>query len=191
MFFLTCCTPPEDEVHQLGFGTVTDEAISGRAQQEGTPTLLTSHGQTGIDKKELGPALRDSQDSAPRAAKGCACAYLDEDSGKRSPATYRIDHDAASFVVSWAPEGGNPSEIVCPISTIEDIYTVADGHECFSSAVLAGLKPEERGGLFLVIFAQNPTDQPSAICLLEASESARDKLLELLKLASLSQAGGK
>mmetsp|Transcript_80192 Transcript_80192/g.225089 ORF Transcript_80192/g.225089 Transcript_80192/m.225089 type:complete len:202 (+) Transcript_80192:124-729(+) len=193
MFFL-CCSARNDEGDQLSFGGTMDEKTAYSAQAP--PTLLA--GQPGEAQRARleakGPPHRGAdetdctacvEDFAPVAIAGRPCVHFVEDTGKRSDARYRIDVQLRRLVVSL-PSGAGPSEIACSISSIEDIYTIADGRECFPTEVLASTQPEELEGLFLVVFTVEPCPDARTLCLMEASAAARDRVLELLKLVSMS-----
>jgi len=120
-------------------------------------------------------------DFLPSAARGRACPFLNEETGKRGDAIYSVDGETAEIHIHVTQEG-TPRDIAFPIHTIEDIYQIEDGDECFAPTLLASLAPEERSRLFVIVFLLEAQSTPQAVCLLEESSQARDTLLELLRL---------
>merc|ERR1739838_711912 len=96
-------------------------------------------------------------------------------------AVYWVDGETAEIHIQVTQEE-NMRNIVFPIHTIEDIYQIEDGDDCFAPALLASLAPEERPRLLVIVFSLEAHCAPQAVCLLEESSQARDTLLELLRL---------
>uniref|UniRef100_A0A7S2L6G8 Uncharacterized protein n=1 Tax=Zooxanthella nutricula TaxID=1333877 RepID=A0A7S2L6G8_9DINO len=202
MFFYSCCCTPSEDNDSLKFDSVLDEYAAGATAQgrgvlqaRATGTLLGAHQRPqGEDlaqlKKRLGlagdaGAARSGEDFYATAATGRACVHFTEDTGHRTGAQYRIDEGGRQLVLTLFGEMGE-SEVTCPASAIEDIYTTVDGQDCFTEEVLSAATADEREGLFLLIFTKETSREPQALCLMEESAEARDKLLDKLKLLSLS-----
>lgn len=118
---------------------------------------------------------------AKKAVRGCPCVYLKEGTGDRVKTQYRIDKSLEHLIIINA-EDASHAEVTCPISAIQDIYSlVEDGAACFPTEVIKVLKPEEMELLLMVVF-RNSSDKMFRFCLLEDSRESRDIFLECLRI---------
>merc|ERR1712110_703207 len=76
---------------------------------------------------------------AKQAVKGCPCTIVND--GKRISAQYHLDQSLQQLTI--APSSG--SAIVCQLTAIQDIYSVAeDGEACLPPKLLSKLYPHEK-----------------------------------------------
>mmetsp|Transcript_45531 Transcript_45531/g.114717 ORF Transcript_45531/g.114717 Transcript_45531/m.114717 type:complete len:229 (+) Transcript_45531:121-807(+) len=119
---------------------------------------------------------------AASAARGRRCVCVLEDTGARMSAEYFVDANSGSLVLTVTEQGRRPESLVCPVRSIEDIYTIDDGEECFPGHMIKSLTPAERAGLFLIVISAADADiEPTSVYLVEVSQSARDDLLKHLQ----------
>jgi len=130
-------------------------------------------------------ALVDS--FAEKAEKGCPCTCIREGSGGSFETEYRIRQNDGLLLVMASPEA-EEAEVSCPLDTIQDIYTMHDGPDCFPKEILhqAGVT----GGLdllLMVVCSSSSGDSSdgsvgSRFFLVESSRESLSYLLELLRV---------
>lgn len=135
-----------------------------------------------LKQVEAGTENQPANLAATSAAKGKRCTFVSARTGARAAAEYVVDVDALQLVVRMSGRDGRSELAACPVMAIEDIFTIDDGEDCFPIEVLQSLTPEEKDGLFMVVHARDDLSADvTHLCLVEASRSARDDLLEYLK----------
>jgi len=191
--FFWCCTPNDDESH-VRLDIAVDENLAFKVfdqPREQVPTLLTSQ-HNGNGKREPAKVQQlkqqveaedDPVDFVTSAARGRKCTCLSEAGGERTEAEYLVEADSARLVVQRVSRAGRLETEVCPVLSIEDIFTIDDGEECFPPEVMESLTWEEKTRFFMIVYASSddPAADPINLCLLEASRSARDDLLDHLR----------
>lgn len=76
---------------------------------------------------------------------------------------------------------GSRVEVVCPISSIRDIFSLPeDGDRAFPREVLVSLAPKERSVLLMVVFQGGPK-KVTQFCMLMESNDSRDAFLEAMR----------
>eukprot|EP00933_Yihiella_yeosuensis_P084187 TRINITY_DN98595_c0_g1_i1.p1 TRINITY_DN98595_c0_g1~~TRINITY_DN98595_c0_g1_i1.p1 ORF type:complete len:225 (-),score=33.96 TRINITY_DN98595_c0_g1_i1:130-804(-) len=134
-----------------------------------------------VEKKRLQVLVNNF---AKKAVRGCPCVYIKEGSAEKVKTHYRIDKGLENLLVVNAKDTSNP-EVVCPMVTIQDIYSLAeDGASCFPQEVIRCLKPEETELLLMVVFSGSGAVPGKLLrfCILEESRESRDVFLECLRI---------
>jgi len=110
------------------------------------------------------------------------CLQVSENTGLRTEAEYCADTKLGQLMVKTIGRLGHQEMVAFPIASITDIYTIDDGEECFPAPLMNSLSTEEKAGLFLIEYAldHGAGSEHADICLVEASRSARDELLQCL-----------
>mmetsp|Transcript_146639 Transcript_146639/g.372139 ORF Transcript_146639/g.372139 Transcript_146639/m.372139 type:complete len:205 (+) Transcript_146639:95-709(+) len=197
MNFFVCCKGSAGNMHVIdldeeGPSTTTSGVSELEEFVLRRPTLLTSkrgggmaEGVSAPESKQQITAVDTLADLTSSFSRSRRCKHLCESTAARAEAEYFVDEDLGHLVVRVKTTGGagrQPDTIVCPLGSIEDIYTVDDGEDCFPSHIIESLTPQEKEGLFLIVCTPPSHDvEPSGIYLLEASKSARDGLLKHLQ----------
>jgi len=197
MLFWSCCAPSEDP-SQFRLDLSTDENLSSKLYDEPPsvmPTLLVPQpgGQAGVAQvpklKQLAAEDEDLGKDQPTvftpisAVAGRKCTLLSARTGTRTAAEYAVDADLLQLTVQATGSSERPEVLHrCPLMHIEDIYTVEDGEDCFPKGIMDSLTSEEKDGLFMIVHSfDDPNADVAELCLVEASRSDRDNLLEHLK----------
>eukprot|EP00443_Scrippsiella_acuminata_P072703 CAMPEP_0115404234 /NCGR_PEP_ID=MMETSP0271-20121206/17309_1 /TAXON_ID=71861 /ORGANISM="Scrippsiella trochoidea, Strain CCMP3099" /LENGTH=209 /DNA_ID=CAMNT_0002828195 /DNA_START=82 /DNA_END=711 /DNA_ORIENTATION=- len=204
MLFWSCCAPSEDP-NQLRFEISTDENLPSKLFDDPPsviPTLLMSQpggkaaGVAQVPKlKQLVADAEDPSDAedpwkdqhavfaASSAAAGRKCTLLSERTGARTAGEYVVEAESLQLTVRATGSSERPEVLHrCPLMQIEDIYTVEDGEDCFPQEVIDSLQSEEKDGLFMIVHVvDDPNAEAAQLCLVEASRSDRDNLLEHLR----------
>jgi len=208
--FSGCCCSDSKERGQLNYHPGTDEHVPAPSGEAASPAYLHAEadpdasapvGQPAAaaaalasDGASTGRSLTDEEREAEKtriqamvnvfakkAVRGCPCTYVSEGSGDRASTQYRIDK-GLEYLIIMSPNDSNKAEVTCPISDIEDIYSlVEDGEGCFPPEVLAALKPTEMDMLLMVVY-RGSHDKLFRFCLLEESGESRDSFLECLRI---------
>jgi len=114
-------------------------------------------------------------------AKGRRCKHVSEKTLAQMQVEYHVDTTLGHIVMKTVG-AVPPKTMVCPVTSIADIYTVNDGADCFPRRILDLLTPKEKLGLFMIVHTtDNPFAEVGRFFLVEDSESARDSLLEQLQ----------
>lgn len=206
-----CCTDAQDK-NQITFNySTTDETgahgqvrvpqgdhtrpYQGGAQgQVQAPTNLSLTSPSVMDDgsvaRSLTPEEKEAEKArlqalvntfAKKAVRGCPCAYIKEGAGERMQTQYRIDKNL-EYLIIVNPMDPGCNEVTCPISAIQDIYSlVEDGEPCFPPEVLKTLKPEEKELLLMVVY-RSGADKMFRFSLLEENRDSRDIFLECLRI---------
>jgi len=175
MWFLCCCVT-EDASKQVNH----DIKLTPR------PTLLSSKNKVAATRGVFQTASKAAEgdqplDFATSAAQGRTCTVVAESSGERIKAEYSVDADLGQLIVKPVGQIEQQEIVVCPIMLIRDIYTIEDGTDCFPRHVVESLSCEERERLFLIELAADDDNVGlRSLYLVEASKSARDKVLQHL-----------
>jgi len=197
LFWSSCCAPSVDP-DQFRLDISTDEHLSSELYDEPPsviPTLLVSQpgGKAGVAQvpklKQLVAEAEDLCQDQPTVftalspVAGRKCTLLSESMGARMEVKYAVDEDLLQLTIQAT---GNPEqpEVLhrCPLMHIEDIYIVEDGEDCFPPGIIELLTPEEKDGLFMIVHSDDdPNADVTELCLVEASRSDRDNLLEHLR----------
>mmetsp|Transcript_28119 Transcript_28119/g.70633 ORF Transcript_28119/g.70633 Transcript_28119/m.70633 type:complete len:204 (-) Transcript_28119:472-1083(-) len=198
MLFWSCCAPSEDP-NQLRFEISTDENLPSKLFDDPPsviPTLLMSQpggkaaGVAQVPKlKQLAAEDEDLGKDQPTvftpisAVAGRKCTLLSARTGTRTAAEYAVDADLLQLTVQATGSSERPEVLHrCPLMHIEDIYIVEDGEDCFPPGIIELLTPEEKDGLFMIVHSvDDPNADVAHLCLVEASRSDRDNLLEHLR----------
>mmetsp|Transcript_28120 Transcript_28120/g.70635 ORF Transcript_28120/g.70635 Transcript_28120/m.70635 type:complete len:210 (-) Transcript_28120:472-1101(-) len=203
LFWSSCCAPSVDP-DQFRLDISTDEHLSSELYDEPPsviPTLLVSQpgGKAGVAQvpklKQLVADAEDPSDAedpwkdqhavfaASSAAAGRKCTLLSERTGARTAGEYVVEAESLQLTVRATGSSERPEVLHrCPLMQIEDIYTVEDGEDCFPQEVIDSLQSEEKDGLFMIVHVvDDPNAEAAQLCLVEASRSDRDNLLEHLK----------
>mmetsp|Transcript_116475 Transcript_116475/g.370481 ORF Transcript_116475/g.370481 Transcript_116475/m.370481 type:complete len:100 (+) Transcript_116475:310-609(+) len=94
-------------------------------------------------------------------------------------AEYRIIESEGKLVVGFDTEIGRCEED-CSVATIEDIFQIADGEDCFPLPVMATISTAERKGLLMLVYSGEDGDE-RLLCLVEESAHCRDELMQILQ----------
>mmetsp|Transcript_80207 Transcript_80207/g.208429 ORF Transcript_80207/g.208429 Transcript_80207/m.208429 type:complete len:204 (+) Transcript_80207:102-713(+) len=198
MLFWSCCAPSEDP-NQLRFEISTDENLPSKLFDDPPsviPTLLMSQpggkaaGVAQVPKlKQLAAEDEDLGKDQPTvftpisAVAGRKCTLLSERTGARTAGEYVVEAESLQLTVRATGSSERPEVLHrCPLMHIEDIYIVEDGEDCFPPGIIELLTPEEKDGLFMIVHSfDDPNADVAELCLVEASRSDRDNLLEHLK----------
>mmetsp|Transcript_80202 Transcript_80202/g.208418 ORF Transcript_80202/g.208418 Transcript_80202/m.208418 type:complete len:208 (+) Transcript_80202:102-725(+) len=194
----SCCAPSEDP-NQLRFEISTDENLPSKLFDDPPsviPTLLMSQpggkaaGVAQVPKlKQLAAEDEDLGKDQPTvftpisAVAGRKCTLLSERTGARTAGEYVVEAESLQLTVRATGSSERPEVLHrCPLMHIEDIYIVEDGEDCFPPGIIELLTPEEKDGLFMIVHSfDDPNADVAELCLVEASRSDRDNLLEHLK----------
>mmetsp|Transcript_80206 Transcript_80206/g.208426 ORF Transcript_80206/g.208426 Transcript_80206/m.208426 type:complete len:204 (+) Transcript_80206:102-713(+) len=198
MLFWSCCAPSEDP-NQLRFEISTDENLPSKLFDDPPsviPTLLMSQpggkaaGVAQVPKlKQLAAEDEDLGKDQPTvftpisAVAGRKCTLLSERTGARTAGEYVVEAESLQLTVRATGSSERPEVLHrCPLMHIEDIYIVEDGEDCFPPGIIELLTPEEKDGLFMIVHSvDDPNADVAHLCLVEASRSDRDNLLEHLR----------
>mmetsp|Transcript_80201 Transcript_80201/g.208415 ORF Transcript_80201/g.208415 Transcript_80201/m.208415 type:complete len:208 (+) Transcript_80201:102-725(+) len=194
----SCCAPSEDP-NQLRFEISTDENLPSKLFDDPPsviPTLLMSQpggkaaGVAQVPKlKQLAAEDEDLGKDQPTvftpisAVAGRKCTLLSERTGARTAGEYVVEAESLQLTVRATGSSERPEVLHrCPLMHIEDIYIVEDGEDCFPPGIIELLTPEEKDGLFMIVHSvDDPNADVAHLCLVEASRSDRDNLLEHLR----------
>jgi len=125
-----------------------------------------------------------------KAVRGCPCAHIDNQTGDRTEALYRIDRSLRRFTLVAKDDGRVIAE--SPIEGIQDIYVLDDGEDCLPPEVRHQVKPHERKSVLMVVHGQSQNrrrslakQSASCFCIVEESRERRDVFLETMKVFSI------
>jgi len=120
--------------------------------------------------------------SSTSMARGRKCWHISEKTGLRNEVEYRVDVKSGQLVLKMIRSSGRQDMLSFPIMSIEDIFTIEDGEDCFPAPLMKSLSAEERAGLFIIEYTHDDgtSIQRVGVYLVEASRSARDELLQCL-----------
>lgn len=194
--FTGCCCAGGEESNQLTFHSTMDEgvAVGGHDQvplhiepAQAPAPAKPAEGSTGRslsseEKEQEKARLQQLVNSfAKKAVKGCPCTYIKEGTGERCPTKYSIDK-TLEYLMVMSPEDPSKAEVTCPISAIQDIYSlVEDGEAAFPPEVLQNVKRAEMELLLLVVY-RSGADKYFRFVLLEESRESRDVFLECIRI---------
>jgi len=157
---------------------VTQESCHARTQEQAMSSRSLSPEEKEVEKARLQQLVNTF---AKKAVRGCPCTYINTVSKERFATEYRIDK-SLEFLIILSPNDKNKPEITCPISGIEDIYSMAeDGQSCFPLDVLSLVPPEHRELLLMVVF-RSGHDKHIRFCMTETTRESRDVFLECLRI---------
>lgn len=158
-------SPPPPEARRGG---------GGQRRHEGPPASTPSRSSKEAEKVRL---QRLVNSFVKKAVAGCPCTYLDEATQEQTVTTYRIPKNLESLSVV-SPLDNSQAMFACRIGDIQDVYShFEDGEQCFNPKVVAGLRPEERDLLLMVVCRDG-----RRLNIVEESHESRDTLLECLRI---------
>mmetsp|Transcript_49940 Transcript_49940/g.79024 ORF Transcript_49940/g.79024 Transcript_49940/m.79024 type:complete len:220 (-) Transcript_49940:140-799(-) len=206
---INCCcadnSNPNELLNTSSIGTystteekATDEAPSSVFVHQEIATKSSPRQEEPSSARSLTPEEKEAEKArlqqlvnsfAKKAVRGCPCTYLKESTGERLNTQYRIDK-SLEYLIVVSDQDANRAEVTCPISSIEDIYSlVEDGAECFPTEVVSKLSSEEQSLLLMVVY-RGGQSKMFRFCLLEQTASSRDIFLECLRILCIyAQAG--
>lgn len=193
MLFWSCCAPAP-ETSSVRYDLDTCEVLPCKALEPPTsmPSILTSRPNGPVQVSKLMTFVEEVEVEDPiRLVRSTAnrrkCTRLSEKTGAKTEAKYVVDADLLQLVVETIGEAGQLEKLVCPIKSIDDIFTIEDGEDCFPSGIMDSLAREEKARIFLIVYPNDDSRaDPSKLFLMEASQSARDDLLHNLQELSCS-----
>jgi len=202
MVFWCCCAQANTQSQEWDNISV-DENLSYRFSEEPPaplPALLSSQprwerSRGSVHDPKLKLIDQEARDEpvdffATSAARSRKCKCLSEDTGARTEIEYFVDADLGQLVVQKSGQAGQLETVICPVMSIMDIYTINDGEDCFPRHLMKSIAPEEKAGLLTIVHAREDlTVDPFGLCLVEASQAARDDLLRHLKKYYLAHCG--
>jgi hypothetical protein len=189
--------PPTEAEEAAGAVRSTD-----KAEYVLSPTGAVGHESRAFEASHEMPAsstvppglqsLQDKiRDFAKKAVKGCPCAILSKSTGGRQQGEYFFDERLEHLIVAPARSmwgsSKEPTDRI-NIGTIQDIYVIEDGEDCFPREILATLRPAERELVFVVVYSRGGERGTATCCLLEKTRECRDALLECLRVLCISMA---
>jgi hypothetical protein len=125
-----------------------------------------------------------------KAVRGCPSAHIDNQTGERTEAMYRIDRTLKSFTLAAKDDGRVIAE--CPIEEIQDIYVLDDGEDCLPPGVMRQVSPHERDCVLMVVHGHGhirpqslTRKHASCFCIVEESRERRDVFLESMRVFSI------
>mmetsp|Transcript_68886 Transcript_68886/g.178898 ORF Transcript_68886/g.178898 Transcript_68886/m.178898 type:complete len:232 (+) Transcript_68886:66-761(+) len=127
-------------------------------------------------------------DFATKPAVKRKCLQVSESTGLQTEAEYCVDVELGQLMVKAIGRLGHQEIVTLPVTSITDIYTIDDGQDCFPVPLMKSLSTEEKAGLFFIEFTvdHGASIEHAGICLVEASRSARDELLQRLFQLSIA-----
>jgi hypothetical protein len=150
----------------------TDVSLSARSGRS-----LTAE-EKEAEKARLNIAINDFVRSS---GKGCPCTFIREVTGERLTTRYFLTSTMSHLVINSSTDE-DTSEVRCPISAIQDIYSFAeDGALCFPQKVLQLLSPEEQELLLMIVY-RNEQGGNHRFCLLLETAPVRDTFLECVRI---------
>mmetsp|Transcript_101039 Transcript_101039/g.253372 ORF Transcript_101039/g.253372 Transcript_101039/m.253372 type:complete len:196 (+) Transcript_101039:93-680(+) len=189
MSCFSCCCTTEDRNQIRVEALHSDEVVTSFSIFDEPPmrkpTLLTSRPtsamEVGKSRQRLADAEKEgSVDFLTSLVKGRRCKHLSEKTFARMEVEYYVDATRAQMVMKTVGDR-QPKMMACPVKSIEDIYTINDGDDCFPKQVMELLTPQEKVGLFMIVHTtDNPFAEVGRVLLIEDSESSRDSLLQQL-----------
>mmetsp|Transcript_15087 Transcript_15087/g.38303 ORF Transcript_15087/g.38303 Transcript_15087/m.38303 type:complete len:181 (-) Transcript_15087:28-570(-) len=175
MFTWFCCTPAgESSVSSVDVDTsevaadcTADERLAARM-----PTLLAARPT---------PAMADGSVKLNTTGTtwGRRCMLVSASTGAQTEAEYIVNADSYQLEVKMAGQASELGTVVFPCMSIEDIYTIEDGEDCFPKGITESLTLEEKARLFMIVCKTSAA--AVCLCLIEASKSGRDDLLQQLQ----------
>lgn len=185
--FVSCCQGSFDFAE-----SITDDGISAGARASGgqqairAQKLQDRQGRSQMAEQETLEKVRVQTllDSfAKRATRGCPSTHVDGRAGGRTDALYRIDKSLGHLTLLAKDDRRVLAE--CPIKSIQDVYLLDDGEECFPPGVVKRVRPHERDLLMMVVHGGGHGKKALGFCVLEESLEGRDQFLESMRLLTI------
>mmetsp|Transcript_66089 Transcript_66089/g.166646 ORF Transcript_66089/g.166646 Transcript_66089/m.166646 type:complete len:333 (-) Transcript_66089:121-1119(-) len=181
--------PVSIDRQELNYPSPWDRTSCGQ-HSDVAPTMGGSFGVQSFCKSldQLGGAGLAAEtdqptDFATSAARGRRCVLFSESTAARAEAVYCVDEQLGELRVISFDQTGQQEVVACPIASIADIYTIDDGEACFPTHIVDSVLVDEKARMFLIEYAADETSNEFAtLYLVEASQSARDELLQHLLL---------
>jgi len=181
---------PEEEEEDAAEDEVDDDELPPDSEAPAPQQPLDLEKETtGSDGQDSEPPdvqvevaqLQDMVNACLKTAlKGCPCTFLQN--GERTSTRYFVD-EALEYLSVASCQGTSHTEVVCPISGIQDIFCVPeDGEAAFPHQVISPLSAAEKELLLMVVFQGRPGEQPSKFCLLMESRDGRDAFMEAMRV---------
>mmetsp|Transcript_90878 Transcript_90878/g.261879 ORF Transcript_90878/g.261879 Transcript_90878/m.261879 type:complete len:223 (-) Transcript_90878:277-945(-) len=154
---------------------------TGSSDSEAAPAATPSpaaSGQQPSDREAEKARLQKLVNSfVKNALKGYKCFYVDEASGDKKAAVYRIPKTLETLTITGS-EDGAPTLFNCRIAEVQDVYCLAeDGETCFDPKVIKAATQADRE-LLLLLILKNGT----RLCMMEETTTSRDTFLECLRI---------
>jgi len=201
MLFWSCCSVAEDlNANRLDIDPadcVVYYADESTAESPAVlPTLLASQPAQAIDAVKLTPIKEVEEEAEAHgpvemnasSMQGTRCMLVSASTGAQTEVEYIVDAESRQLDVRMARQEGQlemivcPKIVGCPVASITDIYTIEDGEDCFPKSIMESLLVGEKMRLFMLVYATGDSSMETAcLCLVEASKSARDELLQQLQ----------
>mmetsp|Transcript_132952 Transcript_132952/g.343966 ORF Transcript_132952/g.343966 Transcript_132952/m.343966 type:complete len:196 (-) Transcript_132952:219-806(-) len=188
MFTWFCCTPAgESSVSSVDVDTSEVAAVctSDEPLVMARPTLLAARPTLAIeplksrDVEEEAEADGSVKLNTTGTTWGRRCMLVSASTGAQTEAEYIVNADSYQLEVKMAGQASELGTVVFPCMSIEDIYTIEDGEDCFPKGITESLTLEEKARLFMIVCKTSAA--AVCLCLIEASKSDRDDLLQQLQ----------
>lgn len=114
------------------------------------------------------------------AVKGRSCIHIDERSGKRVSAKYKLDKALKKFTISH--NGIFAWKAVCAVGAVQDVEILENSATPLPPQVLSALMSQEEKDLLVRVVYQDSVGRLSSFCLLEDSHQARDIFVQSLMI---------
>jgi hypothetical protein len=172
------CSPSEVDDSHLLRGELTAAL--------GTKTQFQMEPELSIDLDELAERKKVEQEQfrlqlvkfVRHAADGVPCTYFSEHGKQRMPAIYCLDRYAHHLVIMCG-ESLELVEVVCPLKSILDIFTLRGlGAEHFPATVLHILLPGDAATLLMVVYKCEDTGKVIRFCFCLHAAETRDAFIE-------------
>mmetsp|Transcript_140010 Transcript_140010/g.355018 ORF Transcript_140010/g.355018 Transcript_140010/m.355018 type:complete len:195 (+) Transcript_140010:23-607(+) len=192
MLFWSCCSPPE-ESNKISYD-IDSEVVAYSSLDAPPPPPMPS--LLGAQPKEAVQSPKPTHVMNEAAAEGSveedtgtvqgrSCMLVSTSTGAQTEAEYIVNADLLQLEVKTVGQVGELGMTVCPVSSIEDIYTIEDGEDCFPQSIMDSLALNERARLSMIVYTiDDSSDETGYLCLVDMSESARDDLLMQLQKLS-------
>jgi len=179
MFAWFCCTCADDKAGEVVDYCVLDEAPVAMPTLLAAEPTQASEPLKARDVEEEAQADGSLELKTTGTTRGRRCMLVSASTGAQTEAEYVVNADACELEVKMVREAGELGTIVCPCMSIEDIYTIEDGEKCFPKGIVESLALEEKARLFMIVYKTSV--ETVCLCLIEASKSDRDDLLQQLQ----------
>lgn len=169
----------QQEENQAKEAAVPKAAPTEKSSADAMPREVTSEAERARLKKLL-------YDFVKGALEGRPCTWVREQGGhvERASASFSLNKDISELVVRDAQNSG--AEL--PLTHIMDVYSMAeDDEDCLPAPVLAGIQPEEKDRLLMLVYGADQQVAASRnICLVMESVKSRDTFYECLRMLCIS-----
>jgi hypothetical protein len=173
----------QQEENQVKGATAPSFVPREKSPAAATPREVTSEAERARLKKLL-------YDFVKGALEGRPCTWVRERGGhvERASASFRLNKAISELAVRDVQNSGAEPATLCPLKHIMDVYSMAeDDEDCFPAPVLAGIQPEEKDRLLMLVYGAGPQAAESrTICLVMESVKSRDTFLECLRMLCIS-----